>query len=90
MTWNEKQSRKRVEKYDFSDFDVEVKDLSRSMDFNNLAKKDVRRARGVHLYVDVPNFHRAVDDAGNDKQKQRKLVRASSVLRIIQGADEPG
>ena len=86
MTWNEKQSRKRVEKYDFSDFDVEVKDLSRSMDFNNLAKKDVRRARGVHLYVDVPNFHRAVDDAGNDKQKQRKLVRASSVLRIIQGA----
>jgi len=54
------------------------------MDFRNLGKKDVRRAEGVHLYVDVPNFHRAVDDAGNDKQKQRKLVRASSVLRRIQ------
>jgi class 3 adenylate cyclase len=55
------------------------------MDFSNLGRKDVRRAQGVHLYVDVPNFHRAVDDAGNDQQKQRKLVRAASVLRRIQG-----
>ncbi|MCO8125128.1 hypothetical protein NHH03_25555 [Stieleria sp. TO1_6] len=86
MAWNEKRSRERVKKNDFSDFDINVQDLSRSMDFNKLGKKDVRRAEGVHLYVDVPNFHRAVDDAGNDKQKQRKLVRASSVLRRIQGS----
>jgi len=85
MTWNERRSRERVESNDFSDFEVEVKDLSRSMDFNNLAKKDVRRVQGVHFYADVPNFHRAVDDAGNDKQEQRKLIRASSVLRRIQG-----
>jgi len=85
MAWNEKRSRERVQKNDFSDFEVNVQDLSRTMDFSNLGKKDVRRAVGVHLYVDVPNFHRAVDDAGNDKQKQRKVVRASSVLRRIQG-----
>ena len=85
MAWNEKRSRERVEKNDFSDLEINVKDLSRSMDFNNLGKKDVRRAEAVHSYVDVPNFHKAVDDAGNDKQKQRKLVRASSVLRRIQG-----
>lgn len=85
MAWNEKKARERVRKNDFSDFEVEVQDLSRSMDFKNLGRKDVRRAVGVHLYVDVPNFHRAVDDAGNDKQKQRKLVRAASVLRKIQG-----
>ncbi len=85
MAWNEKRSRERVKKNDFSDFEVNVQDLSRSMDFSNLGTKDVRRAEGVHLYVDVPNFHRAVDDAGNDKQKQRKLLRASSVLRRIQG-----
>ena len=86
MAWNEKRSRERVEKNDFSDLEINVKDLSRSMDFHNLGKKDVRRAEAVHLYVDVPNFHKAVDDAGNDKQKQRKLVRASSVLRRIQGS----
>lgn len=86
MAWNEKRSRERVKKNDYSDFEVNVQDLSRSMDFNNLGRKDVRRAKGVHLYVDVPNFHRAVDDAGGDKQKQRKLIRASSVLRRIQGS----
>jgi class 3 adenylate cyclase len=85
MAWNEKTSRERVKKNDFSDFEVNVQDLSRSMDFTNLGKKDVRRAEGVHLYMEVPNFHRAVDDAGSDKQKQRKLVRASGVLRRIQG-----
>lgn len=85
MAWNEERSKERVKANDFKDFELNVKDLSRSMDFSNLGKKDVRRAKGVHLYVDVPNFHRAVDDAGNDLQKQRKLVRASSVLRRIQG-----
>lgn len=84
MAWNELRSKDRVKKNDFSDFDVDVRDLRRSMDFHNLGRKDVRRAQGVHLYVDVPNFHRAVDSAGNDKQKQRKLVRAASVLRKVQ------
>lgn len=85
MAWNEKRSRERVKNNDFSDFEVNVQDLSRSRDFSTLGRKEVRRAKGVHLYVDVPNFHRAVDDAGNDQQKQRKLVRAASVLRRIQG-----
>ncbi len=67
MAWNEQRSKDRVQKNDFSDTEVNVRDRSRSMDFANLGAKDVRRAEGVHLYVDVPNFHRAVDDAGNDK-----------------------
>lgn len=85
MAWNEKRSKERVKANDFSDFDLNVQDLARTMDFTNLGRKDVRRAKGVHLYVDVPNFHRAVEDAGNDLQKQRKLLRASSVLRRVQG-----
>ncbi|HZZ77250.1 MAG TPA: adenylate/guanylate cyclase domain-containing protein [Gemmataceae bacterium] len=85
MGWDEQRSRERVRSNDFHDFAVDVQDLRRTMDFSNLGKKDVRRAEGVHLYVDVPNFHRAVDDAGNDQQKQRKLVRAASVLRKAQG-----
>ena len=85
MPWNEKRSKDRVKSNDFSDFEVSVQDLSRSMDFHNLGTKDVRRAQGCHIYADIPNFHDAVADAGNDKQKQRKLIRAASVLRRIQG-----
>ncbi len=85
MAWDEQRSKDRVQENDFGDFEVDVRDLRRTMDFRNLATKDVRRAEAVHLYVDVPNFHRAVEDAGNDKQKQRKLVRAASVLRKVQG-----
>jgi len=85
MAWDEERSRRRAKENDFDDFEVDVQDLRRTLDFRNLSKRDVRRAEGVHLYVDVPNFHSAVDDAGNDQQTQRKLVRAASVLRKIQG-----
>ena len=84
MAWNEERSRKRVKSRDFHDFEVDVQDLRRTMDFRNLGTKDVRRAEGVHLYVDVPDFHGAVSEAGNDKKKQKKLVRAASVLRKVQ------
>lgn len=84
MAWNEQRSKDRVKDHDFHDFEVNVADLSRTMDFHNLGTKDVRRANAAHIYADVPNFHEAVEDAGNDKQKQRKLLRAASVLRRVQ------
>ena len=84
MAWNEQVSRQRVNDHDFHDFEVNVADLSRTMDFSNLGTKDVRRAAAAHLYADVPNFHLAVSDAGADKQKQKKLIRAASVLRKVQ------
>ena len=85
MAWDKDRSKERVERNDFHDQEVDVQNLKRSMDFSNLGTKDVRRAEGVHIYVDVPGFHKAVEDAGNDKQKQKKLVRAASVLRKVQG-----
>lgn len=85
MSWDEKNSKDRVEDNDFSEFEVNVDDLKRTMDFHNLATKDVRRVQGAHLYADIPNFHQAVEDAGGDKQKQKKLLRAASTLRKIQG-----
>lgn len=84
MAWNEQESKKRVDNNDFHDLDVNVADLSRKMDFANLGKKDVRRADAAHLYADIPNFHLAVTDAGADKEKQKKLIRAASVLRKVQ------
>jgi class 3 adenylate cyclase len=84
MPWNEKQSKERVDNNDFHDFEINVADLAKTMDFSNLGTKDVRRANAVHLYADVPNFHLQVADAGADKSKQKKLLRAASILRKIQ------
>lgn len=85
MSWNEKRSRDRVEKNDFHDHDLSVADLRKSMDFSNLGPRDVRRVEGVHIYVDVPGFHAAVAWSANDLSKQRRIVRAASVLRKVQG-----
>lgn len=85
MSWNKQRAMERVDAHDFDDYEVNVGNLSTTMDFANLSTKDVRRVSGVHIYVNIPNFHLAVQDAGNDKAKQKKLIRATSVLRRIQG-----
>ena len=85
MVWDEERARQRVVNHDFSDLEVNVADLSREMDFHRLGTNDVRRVQGAHLYADVPNFHQAVADAGGDAQRLKKLLRAASVLRRVQG-----
>lgn len=84
MGWNERAARDRVDENDFSDLEVNVSDLSREMELSNLGSKDVRRANAAHIYVDVPNFHSLVRAAGNNREKQKKLLRAASVLRKLQ------
>jgi hypothetical protein len=85
MAWDEERAKQRVANHDFSDLEVNVADLSREMDFHTLGTKDVRRVQGAHPYVDVPNFHQAVADVGGDAQRLKKLLRAASVLRRVQG-----
>lgn len=85
MAWNEDRSRRRVAAHDSSTFEVRVSDLCRDMDFENLGSQEVKRVHGAHIYADVPNFHLAVEDAGGDKEEQKKLLRAASVLRRVQG-----
>ena len=85
MSWDEQRSRERVAKNNFSDLEVNVADLTREMEFSNLGVRDARRAWGVHLYADVPNFHLCVQDAAGDVDRQKKVVRAASVLRRVQG-----
>jgi class 3 adenylate cyclase len=81
MTWNKEISLNRVGKNDHSDDEINIDDLVRTKDFYTLGKKDVRRVQGAHMYVDISNFHDAVENAGDDKDKQKKLLRAASVLR---------
>lgn len=84
MGWDKTKSFERVADNDFSETDFIIKDLAREQELSNLGTTDVRRAHGVHFYVDISNFGEAVDAAREDKQKQRKLVRAASVLRKVE------
>ena len=84
MAWNEERSRRRVASHDSGTFVVSVSDLSRDMDFENLGGQEVKRVHGAHIYADIPNFHLAVEDAGGNKEEQKKLLRAASVLRRVQ------
>lgn len=85
MSWNKERSKERVAKNDFSAEKFTVRDLTRELNFANLGSREVLRANAVHLYVDVPNFHRLVRDAGNDKEAQKRLLRAASTLRKVEG-----
>ena len=82
MAWNEERARKRVANRTIGE--IVIKDLVRERDLSKLGSNEVCRANAAHIYADVANFHLAVDDAGGDKEKQKKLVRAASVLRRIQ------
>lgn len=84
MGWKEQRANDRVEANDFSSEEIKVADLCKEMDFENLGPRDVRRAEAVHLYIDVTNFHRVIADAKDDTQKQKKFIRAASVLRKVQ------
>ena len=84
MAWNEQKARDRVAANDFHDYEIDVADLKRVMDFHKLGRKDVRRADGAHVYEDIPNFHEAVAEAGGNQQKLKKIIRAASVLRRVE------
>lgn len=84
MSWSEERADERVEANKFSTEEITVLDLSKEMDFENLGTKDVRRGQGVHLYADVTNFGDIVANFKGDMQKQKKCIRAASVLRKVQ------
>ena len=81
--WNEEKANGRVNNNDFHEMEIIIQDLTREMDFSNLSKTDVRRVQGIHTYHDITNINELVDAAGNDQQKQRKLIRASKVIRTV-------
>ena len=53
MSWDERKSRKRVSDNDFRDMEIEVADLARTMDFENLGTKDA-------LYPDLSSASRDI------------------------------
>lgn len=94
--WNEADARKRLQKsYDESK-DLDLKPLTKEMNLENLSPTDCRVVTGVHLYLDVVNFQSHLDDAGEDKEELRKLLRhlhvyqrlLTSLLYEVDGAEK--
>lgn len=84
MGWNRETAEKRIEKNDFSHEEVKVVKLTKGMYFSNLPKKEVRNCEsGTHTYVDVSNFNEIASNCGDDKEKQKKVLRALSVKHKV-------
>lgn len=84
MAWDRKEVQTRIKERDIPVSQIDVKDLTKEMNFESLSSTEARRVNGSHLYLDIPNFHHLIDAAGQDQQKQKKIIRAASVLRKVQ------
>jgi len=60
--------------------DIEVPNLSREMDFSNLSWKNCRYVHGVHLYADITNIGRLVQDTTLSKDDYARLLRCCEVI----------
>lgn len=86
MGWNREKVQQRIKDRDFKSSEVEVTKHAKEMDFSNLGPKEVREVLGSHIYLDIRNIDSLVEEAGNDKDKQRKLIRALNTLLRAQNS----
>ncbi|WP_059439379.1 adenylate/guanylate cyclase domain-containing protein [Anaeromyxobacter sp. PSR-1] len=74
--------------------DVDLKPLTREMDLENLALKEARIVTAAHVYLDVTNFQKLLEDRRENTSELKKLLRhlavfqrqAERVLRTHAGA----
>ncbi len=81
--WNEKEARERLAKSYEETKDLELKPLTKEMNLENLSPTDCRIVTGVHVYLDVVNLQSHLDEAGEDKEKLRKLLRHLHVYQRL-------
>lgn len=86
MGWNREKVQQRIKDRDFNSNEVEITKHSREMDFSNLGTKEVREVDGSHVYLNIKNIDALIEDAGNNKDNQRKLIRALNTLLRAQNA----
>jgi hypothetical protein len=69
---------------------VEISDLCRAIDFDNISLLNPRRVHGVHLYVDIPGFAGLVGDDLDDDDARRVLRRLHLQHRELTRVCEAG
>lgn len=83
MTWNENDARKRI-RDSFNEIKgLSLAELVKEMNLHELALKETRKVKGVHLYLDVVNFADELDSAKEDKAKLKKLLRDANVYQRL-------
>lgn len=75
MAWNEKISRDRVRAHLDGMGDIEIEDLDREMDLENLSETKCRRIFGAHVYPEIANLSALVNDL-DDKASRQRIVQA--------------
>ena len=81
--WNERDARERLLKSYDETKDLVVQPLTKEMNLENLTPTDCRIVMGVHVYLDVVNLQQHQDEAGEDKEKLRKLLRHLHVYQRV-------
>ena len=77
MGWTKETSRERVSGIANRIGDVEISDLTREMDLENVTLRRPKRIRGVHLYLGPSNEKRLVDDllSVDQTDEARRILR---------------
>jgi hypothetical protein len=86
MAWNIDTSRDRIETIANSIPEIEISDLGRQMNFDNVTLARPKRITGVHTYVAVTNDQRLVDellDAGDQEAAKAPVRRLHLYQREI-------
>lgn len=81
--WKETEAKERLLKSYDETKDLVVKPLTKEMNLENLTTTDCRIVTGVHLYLDPVNLQQHLDEAGEDKEKLRKLLRHLHVYQRV-------
>lgn len=80
MTWNQKDSRKRVQGHLDGMGEIEIEDLTREMDLENLSETRCRRIYGAHVYGEISNISTLVSTM-TDQVRRRRMVQAVHVYQ---------
>ena len=75
MGWNQEKSRQRVQAHLDDMGEIEITDLVREMDLDNLSETRCRRIFGSHVYSEIANLSTLVGTM-TDKPKRQRIVQA--------------
>lgn len=88
MPWNYQTSTDRVRTYLDNLGEIEIEDLDREMDLDNLTPTKCRKIYGAHVYGEIRNLATAVNDATVDRKEliqavhvyQREIARIAAAV----------
>lgn len=94
MSWNYDKSLERIQKHLDNMGEIEIEELVREADLNNLLSETrCREIHGAHVYLHISNFARLASDGINNSDEYKRLIQAvhiyqREVARIVEHEDK--